>query len=375
MVVFSGGGTGGHLYPALAIADALRARRPDVRAVFVGAERGIEARILPEREKDFHLLPVRGMDRGSRISALWAAPALLRSVLAARRLLAGLRPEVVVVTRGYASAPAGLVAGLTSVPLVIQEQNSIPGAATMMLSRWAETIHIAFPEAADHLPAPVRGRVTLSGNPIRASSPQDPRQAREQFGLPADAVVALVVGGSQGAMALNDLVVEGVCEVVDGRLERPDTLHLLWATGTSHHEAVTDSLSESGGPHWVHALPYINDMPSALAAADITVSRAGAIFTAERLNAGLPALLVPLPTAAANHQAHNAESLADAGAAIVLHQAGLTGTALFTEIARLAMDDDARRRMSAAANELARPNAADDIARSIEALFADEAST
>ena len=369
MVVFSGGGTGGHLYPALAIADALRARRSDVRAVFIGATRGLEARILPERGEQHHLLPVRGIDRTRPMSSWRVVPALCSSLYTVTKIFRRLRPEAVVVTGGYAGTPAGLVAGMLGVPLLLQEQNSVPGLTTRALSRFATTIHVAFPEAIGRLPRSVRGRVRQSGNPVRATSPRGRAEARGFFDLPADALVVLVTGGSQGSLALNEVILQAVDGVTRGALGRPQRLRLLWSTGAKHHEAVAARLARLGDPPWLHVLPYIEDMPSALAAADFAVTRSGAMTTAELLNQGLPAVLVPLPTAAAGHQAHNAMALAEAGAAVVASQAGLTGDRLWAEVLRLAEDEASLASMREAALSRARPQAASEIAADVEGLL------
>jgi UDP-N-acetylglucosamine--N-acetylmuramyl-(pentapeptide) pyrophosphoryl-undecaprenol N-acetylglucosamine transferase len=369
VVVFSGGGTGGHLYPALAIADALRARRSDVRAVFIGATRGLEARIFPERGEQHYLLPVQGIDRTRPISSWRAVPALCASLYTVARIFRGLRPEAVVVTGGYAGTPAGLVAGMLGIPLLLQEQNSVPGLATRTLARFASAIHVAFPEAIERLPRSVRGRVRESGNPVRAASPRSRAEARRLFDLPTDAVVALVTGGSQGSLALNELLLQAIDGVVASKLGRPRRLRLLWSTGSKHHEAVTARLARMGDPPWVHALPYIEDIPSALAAADLAVSRSGAMTTAEWLNQGLPSVLVPLPTAAANHQEHNAIALAEAGAAVLVSQAGLTGDRLWSEVVRLTEDEASLTNIRDAALARARPHAASEIAADVERLL------
>ncbi len=373
VVVFSGGGTGGHLYPALAIADALRAQRSDVRAVFVGATRGLEARILPERGEDHHLLPVRGIDRARLASSWRVVPALCSSLYSVAQLFRRLRPEAVVVTGGYAGTPAGLVAGMLGVPLLLQEQNSVPGLATRALSRFADIIHVAFPEAIERLPRSVRDRVRQSGNPVRAASPRSRAEARSLFALPADALVGLVTGGSQGSLALNELILQAIEGVVANGLSRPERLQLLWSAGSKHHDVVAARLARLGDPPWVHVLPYIEDMPSALAAADLAVTRSGAMTTSELLNQGLPAVLVPLPTATANHQAHNAMALAQAGAAVVVSQAHLTGELLWAEVVRLAEDEATLADMRAGALSRARPDAASEIAADVERLLATRA--
>jgi len=365
VVIFSGGGTGGHLYPALALADALIEIRPDVHAVFVGASRGVEARILPERGLDHCLLPVEGFQRGRGLASWRALPALWTSLRTVGELFGRLHPEAVVVTGGYASGPAGLAAGLMGLPLLLQEQNSVPGMTTRVLSRWAQRIHVAFPEASEHLPPSRQDRVRFSGNPVRGVPELAQADARRRFDLPEQGMVLLVTGGSQGSLALNRTLEDAARGLAKGELDRPEGLHVLWASGPKHFDGVSTALADAGSPSWIHVVPYIEEMPAALAAADLAVSRAGAMTTAELLNNGLPAILVPLPTAAANHQEKNAEALAQAGAALVAHEEGLTGEALWDRIVRLAGDGELRAGMGAAALDRARPHAAADIARDI----------
>lgn len=365
VAIFSGGGTGGHLYPALALADAVRELRPDVQAVFVGAERGVESRVLPERGEEHLLVPVRGFQRGRGLANWRAVPALARSLARVARLFQRMDPEVVVVTGGYAGGPAGLAAGAFRVPLLLQEQNAVPGVTTRVLARWADRVHLAFPEAADHLPPRARGRTRTTGNPVRPA-PDLPRvDARARFDLPAGGDLLLVVGGSQGSRALNRTLEDVVTAVARGEMERPEGLQVLWSTGPAHLDGVRGVLREAGDPGWVRAMAYIDDMPAALAAADLAVSRAGAMATAELLNQGLPAVLVPFPAAAADHQRRNARALEEAGAAVMMEEDGLTGGALWSRVTGLLGDGAARARMVEAARARARPRATREIAEDI----------
>ena len=368
VVVVTGGGTGGHLYPALAIADALRARRPDARVLFVGAERGIEARVLPERREWHALLPVHGFDRAHPVRAWRSVLALVRSLSRAARLLREHRPEVVVVTGGYAAAPAGMIAALRGIPLVLQEQNSVPGWVTRALSRWARRAYVAYPEVEAKLPK-LAGRVMLTGNPVRVGDVRPRTETRAAFGIPASARLVVVAGGSQGSLALNEAVSEIVRRVSRGALTRPADVHLLWVSGHAHAAAAARVLSECGSPAWVRTVPYLDDMPSVLAAADLAVSRAGAMSTAELLIRGVPAILVPLPTAAADHQTANARSLEKAGAALVAPQADLTPESLWARVTELLGAPERLAHMRGAALALARPHAADQIAADIATLL------
>ncbi|NNM05901.1 MAG: undecaprenyldiphospho-muramoylpentapeptide beta-N-acetylglucosaminyltransferase [Gemmatimonadetes bacterium] len=369
VAVFAGGGTGGHLYPALALAEALSGLRPDVDAFFVGAQQGLEARILPERGLDHHLLPVRGFRRGrilENVGVLWA---LLRSLVSTGLLFSRLRPSLVVVTGGYAGGPAGLVAGLMGIPLALQEQNAQPGFTSRVLSRWARQIHVAFPEARDTLSPRARDRARLSGNPVREVELHDPAAAKARFGLDDGFRVVLVVGGSQGAKALNTAVLELVRGVSGGIVERPEDVHLLWATGPKNLGWVQDRLRELGGVDWVHPVGYIQEMPEALSAATLAVTRAGAMTTSELLAWGVPAILVPLPTAAADHQTRNAESLARAGAAVHLPEKDMPGGALWKRLVSLLSTPETLAAMAKAALELGRPKAAREIAEALDLML------
>lgn len=368
VIVLSGGGTGGHLYPALAIADALREARPDVATYFVGAERGIEARVLPERGEDHLLLPLHGIDRRNVFGSWRALTGLVVGLVRVARLFHRLRPDLVVVTGGYAGAAAGAAAGLMGIPLVLQEQNSYPGLVTRLLTRFATRVHVAYPEALDRL-AVRGGRWVVSGNPVRDPSSMDKGVARRTYDVPEEVVLTLVTGGSQGSLALNRGVTEWVRGVVADELDRAEALHVLWATGRKHFDAVRTELDGAGSPEWVHALPYLDDMPSALAAADFALCRAGAMTTAELLNQGLPAILVPLPSAAEDHQMHNARALEEAGAARVIPESDMTAARLGDELAALAGDPGRITAMGAKALERARPEATRTIASDIATLL------
>jgi UDP-N-acetylglucosamine--N-acetylmuramyl-(pentapeptide) pyrophosphoryl-undecaprenol N-acetylglucosamine transferase len=323
--------------------------------------------VLPARGEEHHLLPVHGVDRSRPLQAWRALFGLAVALVRVARIFRRARPQVVVVTGGYAGAPAGIVAGLGGIPLVLQEQNAEPGVVTRLLSRWASRVHVAYPEAIERLGAGARARV--SGNPVRGRAGRSPEQVRAELGVPSAAPLLLVMGGSQGSLALNHVLGEALRAIAKGTLERPAGLHLLWVTGPSHVDAVDTVVRECGVPDWVHVVGYVDDLPSVLGAASLAVSRSGAMSTAELLDRGLPAVLVPLPTAAAGHQMHNARSLEKAGAAVVAAQDDLTGERLWVEVERLLADPGLLERMSRAARSLARPNAAADIAADLESFL------
>jgi UDP-N-acetylglucosamine--N-acetylmuramyl-(pentapeptide) pyrophosphoryl-undecaprenol N-acetylglucosamine transferase len=369
VAVFAGGGTGGHLYPALALAEALSGLRPDVDTFFVGSRQGVEARILPEKGVDHLLLPVRGFRRDRVLENLAVLWALLRSLVRTGHLFSRLRPGMVVVTGGYAGGPAGLAAGMMGIPLALQEQNARPGFTSRVLSRWARQIHLAFPEAQDALPVRARPKAVLSGNPVRDVVVLDAGDAKARFGLEQESRVILAVGGSQGALALNEAVLDVIREVTAGRLDRPEDVCLLWATGPKNLPGIQDHLMELGRPEWVHAVGYIQEMPDALSSATLAVSRAGAMSTSEFLAWGVPSILVPLPTAAADHQSRNAEALASAGAAVHLPETELTGLSLWRTVLSLLSPPDTLAGMRLAALRAGRPRASREIAEALELLL------
>ena len=369
LVVFSGGGTGGHFYPALALARELAALRPDVRPFFVGSRRGVEARVLPDCDLEYLLVEVAGLDRRQLWNNALVMQSLLGSFLEVFETFRRLRPELVVVTGGYAGAPSGLVAACMGIPLVLQEQNSQPGVTTRLLSCHASQIHLAYPEAEQAIPRRARRRVVVNGNPVRDPEGIRKGEARRRFGLAAGGRVALVVGGSQGSAALNRLIADGVVGASLGALDRAEDFQLLWASGPAHFSEMSQELLRAGPPDWVRLVPYIHDMPGALAAADLAVSRAGAMATSEFLVHGLPAILIPLPTAAEDHQTRNAAALAEAGVALNIAESEADARVLWSGMVDLAGDDRRMASMARAARERAEPAAAARIATAFTELL------
>ena len=370
-VLFAGGGTGGHLYPALAIGAAMQAENAAVDVEYVGAFRGVEARILPQRGVPHTLLPLQPIQR-DRVWRNWRLlPAGIGTMTGLAKLFLRFKPSLVVGTGGYVSGPACAWAILTNVPIAIQEQNSHPGFTTRVLSRFARQVHLGFPEAAKQLNPGRNTQVLSAGNPIvPPDAAIDRNAARARYGVRPGSTVLLVVGGSQGSRAVNEALLAAIEGTANGSLAaKPADLEIVWATGPSHINGIQSRLAALG-VDWVHAHGYIDAMPQALAAADVAVSRAGAMATAELLAWGVPMILIPLPTAAADHQRFNAQALAGAGAAVMVEEKGLTPAALWSAVLGLTADRLRRDAMRNAALERARPDAAREIARSLLALVA-----
>lgn len=351
VVFIAGGGTGGHLTPALALAAALRRRVPGLEPVLVGAERGIESLVLPGRDFRHVLLPSEPVYRRQWWKNVRLPIAGLRVLGALRELFARERPVAAIGTGGYASAPAVWYAARRGLPTAIQEQNAFPGLATRWLARRVDHVYLGLPEAARHLRPGRRTAVFDTGNPITPPDPTRRPAALERFGLDPSRPTVVITGGSQGALAINRVVAAWV------RQGGASRLNVIWLTGKG-------SWPEFAGLHAppaLHVLDFLDPMADAWAVADLVVSRAGMLTVAEVCAWGLPSVLIPLPTAAADHQARNAEAMALAGAAMHVPQSSFDPETLTDVIGEMFSLGLRRERMAAAALARARPNAAAEI--------------
>lgn len=343
-VIVAGGGTGGHVIPALAIAQELRAHYA-AEVIFVGTARGIETRLVPAAGFELRLVDVGALNRvdlATRIKTLLNLP---RAVIESAEIVSDFRPDVMVGVGGYASGPAMAVAALMNVPTVAFEPNVVPGFANRML---APTIRIA----AVHFDQTCRyfRNCHVTGVPVRReffSVPPRPKDARPTL---------LVFGGSQGAHAINQAVLQALPALMQAL---PKT-YIIHQTGEKDYVGAQAAYLEAMAPAEVS--PFIDDMPGAFARADLVLCRSGASTVAEITAAGKPAIFVPLPTAADDHQRHNAETLASSGAARLLPQSELSAERLTSEVAGLLRDPAELARMSQAARAFAHPNAAANIA-------------
>jgi UDP-N-acetylglucosamine--N-acetylmuramyl-(pentapeptide) pyrophosphoryl-undecaprenol N-acetylglucosamine transferase len=356
-VVVAGGGTAGHVFPALATASALRDAH-GASIVFIGAADGQEARLVPDA--GFRFVPVRVAAAQTRLSlaTVRAVTLALGGSRTVRPLVRG--ADVVVSIGGFASGPAALAARRTRVPLVLIEPNSIPGLVNRIAARWAAAVATTFAQTAARLPAGVR--VERTGNPIRpeiAAVPDRRAQLRaeacESFGLALDRTTVFVFGGSQGALHLDRVIAESLPALAD----RGD-LQLLVSAGPGRDPEVRAAV-DPGAPLRVSVVPFVDRMDLALALADVVVARAGG-SVAEVTACGLPSILVPYPHATENHQEANARELVAAGAAHVLLDRELSSSTLVPAILALVDDAATRTAMSGAALAWARPDAASRIA-------------
>lgn len=360
-VIFAGGGTGGHLYPGIAIARALVKARPSIEPFFVGARRGVERDVLPTTGFPHVLLDLHPLYR----SAVWNNWRTVVGAVSAWRHIGQLvlreRPAVVVGTGGYAAALMMAYAAVHRIPLVQQVGDSHPGLTARAFSRWSREIYLNFPEAASALRAHHEGALIDTGAPIEPPPDVRPDRgaARARWGFPAaGGTVLLVYGGSQGALAVN----RAMAAWIDRGL--PPDLHVIWGTGRGTYSQFSHYESER-----VRVRDYLAPVADAYAAADLAVARAGAMTTAELFAWGIPALLVPLPTAAADHQTVNAVTLERAGAAIHIPQTALSAERLDATVRGLIQDPAELRRLAEGASRRARPHAAAEIANRLLAII------
>ncbi len=355
-VFFAGGGTGGHLYPGLAIARALVHEAPEVEPFFIGAQRGIERDILPTTGFPHALLTLHPLYRRTPWNNWRTVQGAVGAWRALSRLAAENPPRLVVGTGGYAAGVALAWARARGIPTVLHESNSHPGLTTRAFAGGAAAVFLAFPEAADRLRAGADTDVRVLGCPI--DSPPSPlpvrAQAKDRWELPADAFVVLVTGGSQGARALNDAVAAWCARGL------PEQVALIWGTGTTQAAAYVDRESRM-----VRVRPYLAPIADAYAASDLAITRAGAMTIAELCAWGIPSILVPLPTAAQDHQTFNAVAVAGSGAAVHLPQVQLSADSLDATVRVLIERPEQLALMRRAALSRGHPTSATEIARAL----------
>jgi len=363
--IVTGGGTGGHIYPALAIAKGLQEKYPQAKILYIGKEGGLEADLVPAEGFAFQSIRVRGLQRRlslANVSAFWQAGA---AFFHARQIIAGFRPLAVIGTGGYVCGPVLLAAVFLKVPTLIHEQNALPGVTTRLLARLVKLTALTFAGSERFLPRGARVKVT--GLPVRPEfSPGRREEARQALGLPPEGFFILSFGGSQGARTIN----QAMREVIERFRHRRD-IRILHVTGPAQYAEFRKgfSLPETGN---TTIEPYLYEMPLALSAADLVVCRAGAATLAEITVTGTPAILVPYPYATGNHQEFNARALEREGAAMVMKDEELTGEKLANQIEKLLADPGHLEAMARAARRLGRPQALADILQCVEELMEEQ---
>lgn len=357
--MIAGGGTGGHIFPGIAIAEAIERAEPRADVFFMGRRRSLEERVVTGTGRSFVAVPSMGLARGATLRNVAVPFAVSAGYATALAHILRKRPRAAAGTGGFTSVPPILAARSAGVPVLLQEQNSYPGLATRILSRIADSVHVSFEESAEHLPH--AREVILSGNPVRSSfASADPDDARRALKLSAGAFVVFFLGGSRGARRINRALGEAACRLGELGVE------IIAQTGEADLSAVRARVEDSGVRGVVAA--FFDRVEACYAAADLVVSRAGATCLSELTLVGRPSILVPYPYATEGHQMKNARAMERAGAAFVVPDADLTGALLAERIEEATKDRAGLARMADAAGGLARPDAADRVARAILAL-------
>ena len=349
-ILFVAGGTGGHLFPAVAVADKCREIMPDAAIRFVGARGRLEEEVIPRAGYELDLLWISGLNRGMSLQNLLLPFKLMRSVMQARNIVRQFRPDVIVCAGAYVSYPVGLVAGMRNVPLVLMESNALPGMVIRRLAARAEEVHVAFNNTQKYLPG---ANVLVSGNPVRKVFGQsvDKADARRHFGLDPNRPTLFVFGGSLGARSVN-AALDGIVGALIA-----DGIQVIWQTGKSYQgEEKRDSN--------LYRSRFIHEMEKGYAAADLVIARAGATTIAELKAVGKPSILVPLPTAADDHQRVNAQAMEAEEASRMILDADL-GSELYGTIVELLAQPGQLRQMGANASALASLDADETIARRV----------
>ena len=357
-ILIAGGGTGGHVYPGIAVAEQLVRMRPNAEVVFVGGRRGLEAHAVPESGFRIRYILTRGFPR----RAWWRWPAALLANLVglgqALWVVASERPDAVLGTGGYVSGPVAMAAWLLGRPLLLQEQNSIPGLANRWLARVADEVHLSFTEARAYFKR--KDNLKVTGNPVRTHILGGDRgQALQAFALAEGKPTVFIFGGSRGAHRINEAALDAMRRL-KGRVD----IQFILQTGRDDFDWAKGVADQEQLP--ARVMPFLKDIHLAYAVADLVVCRSGAMTLAEIAACGTPAILVPYPYAAHNHQEVNAHNLVERGAAALLPDRELTGERLAKEIAHLVADRQTLRRMSVNARTFARLDAAERIIRSLE---------
>ena len=352
-VVIAGGGTGGHLYPGIAVARELLRQRPDARVTFAGTSRGLEFRVVPREGFELDVIRSAGLKGKSLSARVRGALLIVPSLLDAWRIVSRRRPSIVIGVGGYSSGPVVLIAALRRVPTMVLEQNATPGLTNRVLAKVVRAAAVTYTETAKFFD----GRAVVTGNPVRAEF----FQARADDGRPASGPRLLILGGSQGAHAVNVAVVAAAAELV----RQHPGLQIVHQTG-ERDLATVRGRYESANLR-ARAESFLDPVAGEMTAADLVICRAGATTLAELAAAGRPAVLVPLAAATDDHQRKNAQVLADAGAAVIVDERELTGPRLATVVSALLGDRTKRDGMARAMKGFARPDAAERIvARALE---------
>jgi UDP-N-acetylglucosamine--N-acetylmuramyl-(pentapeptide) pyrophosphoryl-undecaprenol N-acetylglucosamine transferase len=360
-LIISGGGTGGHIFPAIAIANAFRERYPDARILFVGAKGRMEMTRVPEAGYEIIGLWISGIQRKLTVSNLLFPVKLLVSYLRAMVIVKRFKPHAVIGTGGYASGPMMIAATRARIPTIIQEQNSFAGLANKQVANKVSKVCVAYDGMEKYFPA---AKVVLTGNPVRKdilSVKEKREKGKAHFGFEENTKTLLIIGGSLGARTINESILAGIDKLIDAGVQ------VIWQTGKAYYDVVYRQL-EKYDKRKLRVFDFLREMDLAYAAADVVISRSGALAVSELCIANKPCILVPSPNVAEDHQTKNAMALVDKEAAVMVADKEARGK-LVDEALKLLFDEHRAKKLSDSISALARPRATEDIVNEIEKLI------
>jgi len=348
-VIVTGGGSGGHIYPAIAIADKIKEKEPDAEILYMGNDLGLEKDIVPGTGYPLELVTARWLDRKSVIELALTGMVTARGVLQALKIMRRFKPDVVIGTGGFVCVPVVFAGHLYGAKCYLHEQNAYPGVANRVLEKFVDKVFLGFPDAADFFKEPKKH--VNAGNPVRERFYNvDKDAARERLGIPKDDFVIFSFGGSQGAEMINEVGFD-LMEAVNGHSD----VTYIFGTGSQYYDEIIEKAKTKNIQIQsnVKVKSYINDIQYYLSAADLIISRAGALSVAESTVCGRALLLIPSPNVTGNHQYYNAKSVADKGGAIILEEKDLTSEKLIEEVMRLKNQPELLKEMGRASKACA----------------------
>lgn len=348
-VIVTGGGTGGHIYPAIAIADKIKEKEPDSEILYIGNDIGLEKDIVPQTGYPMELVSAKWLDRRNLLKLFDTGFSTIRGIRQAYRIMKKFRPDVVIGTGGFVCVPVMYAGHQYGARCYLHEQNAYPGVANRTLEKFADKVFLGFPEAGHYFKQPEKH--VNAGNPVRQQFYDvDRRAAREKLSIPREDFVVFSFGGSQGAEMINDVAFD-LLEAVNGH----PGVTFIFGTGSQYYDEVLKKTREKGIElqNNIRIKDYINDMQDYLGASDLIISRAGALSVAETTVCGRASILVPSPNVTGNHQYFNAKSVVDRGGAVLIEEKDLTGEALLTEVMRLKNNPEILAQMSRASKACA----------------------
>lgn len=362
-VIIAGGGTGGHINPGIAIAKKIKEKHSDASILFIGTEKGLEKKIVPKEGFKIKFISVEGLNKKLSIGTIKSAFVGLKGYFEASKIIREFKPDIVIGTGGYVCGPVVLSANLKGIPTIIHEQNAIPGVTNKLLSKFATKIAISFKESEKYFP---KSKVIFTGNPVKDAIINLNRdKAKDFWGIDKDKPTVFVVGGSRGAKNINNAIAEMIPRFYD------ENVQLIFVTGENQYEETMKNIEKSKikNSKGIKILPFIFNMQDALGACDLIVSRAGATTLSEITAVGVPAILIPSPYVANNHQEYNAIALEENGAAIVIKENQLKDNVLSEQIFNIIKNKETLNSMAANSKKLAVLDATDNIYKIINEVL------